>query len=178
MEFTGVTDRDILVCNEINEGVIPFLNGDAVIQEWSERLLVTLRRLVAQYSRVCQYKVEEVGLVGGLPVFQLFDDIIDDPTEPFPHDGDIHGDIMPDADELANVTGDALDKYLNAEVMMPLGGDFHTGTVKRCKRDADGELIGTRNSNPILDSCSYEVEFTDGATEEPHCQKHVLASWG
>ena len=33
MEFTGVTDRDILARNEINEGVIPFLNGDAVIQE-------------------------------------------------------------------------------------------------------------------------------------------------
>jgi len=107
----------------------------------------------------------------------LFDDIIDDPTEPFPPDGDIHGDMMHDADELANLTGNALDEYLNAEVMMPLGGDFHTGTVKRRKRDADGELIGTRNSNSILDSCSYEVEFTNGATEEPHCQKHVLASW-
>ena len=28
------------------------------------------------------------------------------------------------------------------------------------------QLIGTRTSNPILDSCSFKVAFADGATEE------------
>ena len=55
---------------------------------------------------------------------QFFDDIIDDPIEPFAPNGDIHGDAMPDADNLEDVTGDALDEYLNAEVMMPCGGAF------------------------------------------------------
>jgi hypothetical protein len=37
MEFTGgVTDWDILARSEINEGVIPFLNGDVVIEEERE----------------------------------------------------------------------------------------------------------------------------------------------
>ena len=36
MEFTSVTDQDILARSEINEKVILFLNGDAVIQEERE----------------------------------------------------------------------------------------------------------------------------------------------
>ncbi len=33
------------------------------------------------------------------------------------------------------------------------------------KRDADGNHIGRRNANPILDTREYEVEFPDGATD-------------
>jgi hypothetical protein len=33
------------------------------------------------------------------------------------------------------------------------------------KRDADGNPIRLRNSNPILDSCQYEVKFPDGAMD-------------
>ena len=33
------------------------------------------------------------------------------------------------------------------------------------KRDQDGNPIGTRNANPILDTREYEVEFQDGATD-------------
>ena len=36
MELMGVMDRDILARSEINQGVIPFLNKDAVIQEEQE----------------------------------------------------------------------------------------------------------------------------------------------
>jgi hypothetical protein len=36
------------------------------------------------------------------------------------------------------------------------------GQVVRRKRDADGNLIGWSNANPILDSRLYEVEFANG----------------
>ena len=36
------------------------------------------------------------------------------------------------------------------------------GKVKRHARNNDGELTGTCNTNPILDTRTYEVEFPDG----------------
>ena len=39
-------------------------------------------------------------------------------------------------------------------------------SVKQQARDAKGELFGTRNLNPILDTRSYEVEFPDGDDAE------------
>ena len=34
------------------------------------------------------------------------------------------------------------------------------------KRDADGKVVGKSNSNPILDTRIYQVEFPDGAVAE------------
>jgi hypothetical protein len=36
--------------------------------------------------------------------------------------------------------------------------------VKKHKRDKDGHLIGKTNSNPILDTSLYHVEFADGSS--------------
>ena len=77
------------------------------------------------------------------------------PTESFTPDGDIHGDTMPDADELTDVTGDALGEYLNAEVMMPHGADFHTGTVKRHKRDAARWRGSSLGRGPAIRSLTH-----------------------
>ena len=41
-----------------------------------------------------------------------------------------------------------------------------TGKVKRRARNASGELIGTKNDNPILDTRAYQVEFPDGGIAE------------
>ena len=38
--------------------------------------------------------------------------------------------------------------------------------VKKRKRDALGQPIGTKNENPILDSRIYELQFPDGRIEE------------
>ena len=54
------------------------------------------------------------------------------------------------------------DEYLNAQVSLPHHGQKITGRVKARKRDADGNLQGTRHENPILDTRVYEVEFPDG----------------
>ena len=39
---------------------------------------------------------------------------------------------------------------------------MRSGYVKQQARDSEGELLVTRNSNPILDTGLYEVEFPDG----------------
>ena len=57
------------------------------------------------------------------------------------------------------------DYYVNAEVVLPVGGDMQRGKVVCRKRDADGNPMGRENRNPILDTRLYEVEFADGRTE-------------
>ena len=47
-----------------------------------------------------------------------------------------------------------------------MGGMMRSGSVKQRARDAKGDLFGTRYSNPILDTRSYEVEFPDGDVAE------------
>jgi hypothetical protein len=69
---------------------------------------------------------------------------------------------MPEADEYTPKT---YDEYLNAEFLLPHMGDITKVRVKARKRDADGNPIGHRNTNPILDTREYEVEFPDGATD-------------
>lgn len=63
---------------------------------------------------------------------------------------------------------EALDEYINAKVVVP-GKDGETkvlATVKGRKRDAQGNLIGgSSNSNPILDTRLYNLEFPDGHVE-------------
>ena len=59
-----------------------------------------------------------------------------------------------------------LDQYVGAEVQLPKGDDMVSGTVRRRKRDRDGNPQGTGNQNPILDTRTYEVEFPDGDVAE------------
>ena len=70
---------------------------------------------------------------------------------------------MPEADDF---THDAYDKYLNAEVLLPKGNGYESGKVVSRKRNSDGDPIGKSNSNPILDTRIYRVEFSDGHVEE------------
>ena len=74
-------------------------------------------------------------------------------------------DHVPDADDLV-VTLDTQDNYVGAEVNLFFRGNMRSGSVKRRSRDAKGELFGTRNPNPILDTRSYEVKFPDGDVAE------------
>jgi len=62
---------------------------------------------------------------------------------------------------------DELDKYIGAKVVV-LGNDGIQNVlaeVKRRKRDAQGNLLGKQNENPILDTSVYELEFPDGRIE-------------
>jgi hypothetical protein len=66
-----------------------------------------------------------------------------------------------EADEF---TPEGYDEYLTAEDLLENMGTVSKGKVTGRKRDAEGNPIGRRNANPILDTREYEVEFPDGAT--------------
>ena len=79
------------------------------------------------------------------------------------------------------VDADDLDfnKYLSAKVQIPIGGyTFANGKVVKRARDDNGVLIGKSNSNPLLDTSVYEVEFQDGSVERYNANiiaEHIYA---
>ena len=48
---------------------------------------------------------------------------------------------------------------------MPRGEEVLRARVVGRKRDHDGNPVGRRNENPILDTREYTVEFEDGSTD-------------
>jgi len=68
--------------------------------------------------------------------------------------------------EQDDYTEESYDAYLGAELLIPSGDHFIVGRVTKRKRDNNGNPIGLRNSNPILDTREYEVQFGDGSTLE------------
>ena len=70
---------------------------------------------------------------------------------------------MPEADD--HYTSELFDQYLTARVLLDRGGEGQLGTVKRRKRDHNGNPVGVSNRNPLLDTREYEVEFPDGSID-------------
>jgi hypothetical protein len=68
----------------------------------------------------------------------------------------------PEADDS---TPESYDKYLSAQVILPVGNELRRGEVIRQRRDQNGRPIGIRNSNPILDTRRYKVVFLDGSSQ-------------
>jgi hypothetical protein len=76
--------------------------------------------------------------------------------------GDMLVDERPEADD-----EQAIDNYLNTELMMDLGtGNERFGRVVKRARGIDGEPVGRAHSNPLFDTREYHVEFTDGTQEK------------
>lgn len=69
----------------------------------------------------------------------------------------------PEADDY---TPEELDELIGAEIQVAKGDSVLMGRVKHRARDEDGRPIGERNSNPILDTRLYEVQFPDGHYEQ------------
>ena len=69
----------------------------------------------------------------------------------------------PEADEYTPET--SLDQYLNVNVVLWRGGDILKGKVVSRVRGPDGNPVGIKSSNPILDTREYIVEFPDGTEE-------------
>ena len=71
--------------------------------------------------------------------------------------------------ELRDVDDFDLNKYISAKVQIPKDGhSFAVGKVIKRVRDDNSELIGKSNSNPLLDTSLYEVQFDDGSVEKYH----------
>jgi len=89
-----------------------------------------------------------------VPDYLFDEEEVVDPEEP--------ESTMPDVDDF---TPEAYDQFLTAELLLPHGGEASKARVKSRKRDADGNPVGRRHQNPLLDTREYEVEFPDGSTE-------------
>jgi hypothetical protein len=94
----------------------------------------------------------------------------DDQTTPSTADyGDMNTDERPDDED-----EDAVDKYLNVELIMNMGtNDERRGRVIKRSRGLDGESVGRAHANPLFDTREYEVEFTDGTYEK--YQANIIA---
>ena len=62
-------------------------------------------------------------------------------------------------------TPDEMDKYLNTELLLPHGEHMQRARVVSRRKDNEGNLIGTPDPNPVLDTREYEVQFPDGLIE-------------
>ena len=61
---------------------------------------------------------------------------------------------MPEVDD---ITPEAMDNYIGAEIMISHGDTVAQGSVRRRKCDVEGSNIGRANSNHILGTQTYEV---------------------
>jgi len=68
--------------------------------------------------------------------------------------------------EQDDYTDEAYDAYLGAELLVPSGDNFIIGWVTKQVRGVDGNPVGIRNNNPLLDTRQYEVQFGDGSIQE------------
>ena len=50
--------------------------------------------------------------------------------------------------------------------LLPHNDSLQRGNVRARKRDANGNVVGISNNNPLLDARVYEVEFPDGTLKE------------
>ena len=60
----------------------------------------------------------------------------------------------------------AYDQIINAEVQLQLGEEMVTGKVTQRTIGPDGQVKGTYDNNPYLNSIIYDVEFPDGKVKE------------
>lgn len=94
----------------------------------------------------------------------------------FPEDWGITGVSIPYEDdhtptfiptpEADATTPDHEDQYIGAEVVLPRGERYLSGTVKRRRLDASGTAIGRHHTNPLLDTREYVVSFPDSVEQE------------
>ena len=98
--------------------------------------------------------------VGGEPAFPVPEDLFDDDGQTTePAEGE---ENRPEADEFSP---EVFDQYLTANVLLHRGGEPQLGVVRKRFRDANGNPIGRSNTNPLLDTREYEVEFPDGTMD-------------
>jgi hypothetical protein len=68
--------------------------------------------------------------------------------------------------EQDSTTLETLDEYIGSHIVLPgIDGEQVLTEIKGRKRDHNGQLIGSSNPNPILDTRIYNVEFPDGHLE-------------
>lgn len=99
-------------------------------------------------------------------LFDIEDDEIDDEDIDFHLDSSGQPTNKPNVDQYMHNDApyfETTDEHIGLQVTLPHQGELVTGRVIERNKNPDGTLIGTSNSNPILDSRNYKVEFGDGS---------------
>ena len=58
------------------------------------------------------------------------------------------------------------DRLINAELSLPQGEEMQNARVLRRSKDQNGNIIGSYDDNPILNTIVYDVEFPDGVVKQ------------
>ena len=92
-------------------------------------------------------------------------DLVDAITPEYEVYVDDHDGAVPFIADIDDADPNTYDQYVGAKVQLSKGNRVVTGTVKRRKTN-NGLVVGKANSNPILDTRTYGVEFPDGSHAE------------
>ena len=96
------------------------------------------------------------------------------PPNHVPYSDDCEPDLISLPDDNDPVASDVTavfekpitDRWVHAELHLPQGEEMKSAKVMGRSKDADGNIIGTYNDDPMLNSISYAVEFPDGEIRE------------
>ena len=64
------------------------------------------------------------------------------------------------------LTSESGDNYVNVEIILPRGYEMAMGRVTKRARESNGNPLGTEDTNPIIDTRQYIVNFDDGYEAE------------
>jgi hypothetical protein len=95
-------------------------------------------------------------------------------TSYIPYSDNCEPDLIdiPDNNDPVDSSGVAIfdkpitDRLIHAELNLPQGENLRTAKVIGRSKTDDGEYIGTYDDNPLLNSMTYDVEFSDGEIRE------------
>ena len=74
--------------------------------------------------------------------------------------GDMLQEPKSDADE---VEFETFDQYVGAEFLANLNDETSMATVTKHVKDNNGNAIGKKNANPLMDTSEYECTLEDGS---------------
>ena len=101
---------------------------------------------------------EKLGPVASVKYFESDPEIVT-PTLDWYKDIEEHQTHMSEVD---GITPEAMENYIGAEIMIYHGDTVAQESVRPRKRDVEVNTIGSANSNLIIDTQNYQVEFKDG----------------
>jgi len=144
-------------------------------EEWNDPVLKTKREAFdAEINRrlgepLTDNDIERIDPEAVTPTYDPYSDDDHGDEQHVPDADDLHRPI-PDTEE-DNIVEDGDtpavgDYYVGATIDVQHRGEFKTGRVTERARDADGQVTGEANSNPLLDTRKYTVEFPDGEVTE------------
>ena len=68
--------------------------------------------------------------------------------------------MFPQLTEELELMPEVGDHYIEAEILLPRGDEMARGHVVAWSHDVNGNIMGRAHTNLILDTRTYQVEFT------------------